>query len=326
MKDKRIACVFTGQGAQHPGMGEKLQTFEPYTSCIETFEATSSLPLREWLFESDKAALQQTQVAQPLIFTYSFVAYQAFVRTHTPNGWFYAGHSLGEYTALAAAGCLNPKKTVGVVHMRGKLMQEVCPNEFGGMAAVFTRDVDDVMTACETISQKFGDERALVVANFNSERQVVVSGRLACLRQLYDLGSEVGIQKVVPLDVSAPFHSPYMTSMKESFAEVCEEAIYNPFICEDLEGCYLPNVTAEPMPLQEVTPDLVLKLLLAQLDHPVRWSLIVRALSRVAGLDAIVEFGPKPVLSTMMKRDVQVPVFTVSDQASLETVNVALQG
>ena len=252
------------------------------------------------------------------------VAYFSFLKHFKPSGWVYAGHSLGEYTALAASGVLDPLKALGVVHIRGKQMQEACPEQFGGMAAVLTRNVDDVLQACEEISGQFGEDNALVAANFNSDRQVVVSGRLACIRMIQEKAKDYGFLKVIPLNVSVPFHSPYMSRMKEGFSKTCLDAIQLNGD-RDTEGVYIPNVTAEPLKIQSLTKQQVLAFLLEQLDHPVRWSLTTKHLAEMGQLDAVVEFGPKAILSPMMKKQLNCPTYFVSEQKELDEVVEALQ-
>lgn len=315
----KLACVFTGQGSQFPRMGETLQSFPGFDDQVHAYQKSSALPLKEWLFEAPEESVARTEIAQPLIYFYAWVAYQAFMDSFDPRGWLYAGHSLGEYTALVAAGVLHPEKTLGTVHLRGKYMQDVCPQGFGGMAAVMMRSVDDVVRACEEISHTLQEPGVLSPANFNSDRQVVVSGRLDAIARLEQSYQDYDLTKVIRLKVSAPFHSRYMSPMKETFSQDCQSAIE--FSSQrDNEGWYVPNVTAEPLKISTLTPQHVLHLLLEQLDHPVRWDVTSKHIGKDTRIDAVVEFGPKPVLSSMMKSIVACPIHFVGSAQDLEKV------
>lgn len=320
----KLACVFTGQGAQYAQMGQALSSFDGFDALLEQYQRSSALPLKQWLFDSSEEVLKRTEVAQPVIYFYSLVSYSAFCEVFSPSGWIYAGHSLGEYSALAAAGVLDPELGLGVVHLRGKYMQEACPAEFGGMAAVVVRNVDDVVTACEALCDEFGQRHALVPANFNSDKQVVVSGRLECIRLLEQRYKDFGLAKVIPLKVSAPFHSPYMSPMKERFRDVCMRAIKSDGF-SNTEATYIPNVTSELLKIATLTSTQVQHLLLEQLDHPVRWDLTSKYIGEIQGLDAVVEFGPKAVLGPMMKSVVSCPIYFVGCASDLEKVKEALR-
>jgi [acyl-carrier-protein] S-malonyltransferase len=313
----KLACIFTGQGSQYEGMGKSLETFPIFESLCDEFQKSSALPLKQWLFDTSADVLQRTEVAQPIIYFHGYLAYKAFSAVFPIDSVVYAGHSLGEYAALAAAGVLSPQEGLKTVHMRGKLMQEACPLSFGGMAAVMVRNVDDVVVACEQISSDFGEENAITAANFNSERQVVVSGRQECLQILKEKYKDFGLIKVIPLKVSAPFHSKYMTPMKEKFSAYCQDAI-EPIGFSEKLGWYVPNVTAELLKISELSSTQVQHLLLEQLDHAVRWDLTARCIGKLEAMDAMIEFGPKAVVGPMMKNFVSYPIYHVGSADDLE--------
>ena len=323
----KLACVFTGQGSQSEKLGVTLQSFPEFESQLHDFQNECDLPLKRWLFEDSQETLNATEIQQPLIYFYGYVAFRGFlsqISIQRPiQGAYYAGHSLGEYTALAALGVLDPKWTLRAVRIRGQKMQHVCPIGQGAMAAIMTSSVTQVRKACEQISLEYGEPGALEIANYNSKRQVVVSGKTECVdmieRLSAEFGTQFGILKVVRLQVSAPFHSKYMSPMKDDFYDSClQELCLQP--AQDEAGVWIPNVTAQPVIANELDAKTIQSLLLSQLDRPVQWESTTALFAADPNLTAIIEFGPKPILSSLMKRDVSCPIFFVGSWSDVNTV------
>jgi len=288
-----IAFVFPGQGSQYIGMGKDV--FDSFKVARETFEEASDalgFDLAALCFDGDKDELTLTANAQPAILTAS-VALLAVLRELTditPD--YLAGHSLGEYSALVAAGALRFSDAVRVVRKRGELMQDAVAPGVGAMAAVLgalNREIGDI---CREVSS-----HGFIVtpANYNALGQVVISGHAAAVKAVSRLVREYGTKRVVPLSVSAPFHCPLMAPAAEGLLEA-------------LEGVEIGEMTAPVVTNYEAKPNddpsRVKELLISQVANPVMWRQSVACMSEL-GVDAFIEIGPGKVLSGLIKRVVQ---------------------
>ncbi len=307
------AFLFPGQGSQAVGMGKALS--EAFPEARAVFQAADDA-LGDHLFrlccEGPESELVLTRNTQPAILTMSIAAHAVW-SARGGQAAFVAGHSLGEYSALVAAGALPLGDAVRAVRSRGTFMQEAVPAGTGAMAAVLGLDAEVVARVC---AEAAGSE-VVSPANYNSPEQTVIAGHATAVERASAKLKEAGAKRVVPLSVSAPFHCALMEPVKSRLAEV-------------LAGC---KVSAPRIPVVtnvEATPnsDLarVVPLLLAQVSAPVRWVESVRALA-AAGVTRVVELGPGRVLGGLVKRiSKDIEVLNVEDPASLEKSLAAAGG
>lgn len=285
----RIAFVFPGQGSQFAGMGTDLAA--AYPEAREVFaraDAALGEPLSRLCFEGPEEQLKLTANTQPAILTVSLAAFAVLAAAgRRPDG--VAGHSLGEYSAIGAAGGLGVEDLVRTVRERGRLMQEAAPVGAGAMAAVLGPARTAVEEACREASTP---AEVAVAANYNAPEQTVIAGHAAAVARASELLAARGAKRVVPLPVSAPFHSPLMVPAREGLAPVLAAL---PFA-----GLHCPlytNVDATAVSDAAV----VREGLVRQVDSPVRW---VELIERMVGdgFDTFVEVGPGSVLSGLIRR------------------------
>ena len=307
------AFLFPGQGSQAVGMGKAL--FDAFPEARAVFQSADDAlaePLSRLCFEGPESELVLTRNTQPAILTASIAAHAVWSARGGPAA-FVAGHSLGEYSALVAAGALSLPDAVRAVRARGTFMQEAVPAGTGAMAAVLGLDAEVVTRICAEVA---GNE-VVSPANFNSPEQTVIAGHATAVERAGVKLREAGAKRVVPLAVSAPFHTALMEPAKARLAEV-------------LARC---TVSAPRMPVVtnvEAAPNAdaarVVPLLLAQVSAPVRWVESVRALA-AAGVTRVVELGPGRVLGGLVKRiSRDIEVLNVEDPASLEKSLAAAGG
>ncbi|RTZ94514.1 MAG: [acyl-carrier-protein] S-malonyltransferase [Deltaproteobacteria bacterium] len=285
----RWAFVFPGQGAQKVGMGKSL--VENSQAAREVFEEASdalSMDMQALCFDGPEETLRLTENTQPAILTVSIAAYRAFSEEVGLAPSCLAGHSLGEYAALVAAGVFSFKDAVYAVKQRGKFMQEAVPVGVGAMAAVLGLPREKVVEICE----KAAEGEVVDPANFNSPGQVVISGHKGAVERAGELAREAGAKKVVPLSVSAPFHSTLMTRAGERLKEVLDT-----FNIGKMSIPVVANVTGKPYESE----DEVVPMLVKQVSSPVYWDQTMETV-RDLGVDRVIELGPGKVLSGLFKR------------------------
>jgi [acyl-carrier-protein] S-malonyltransferase len=301
-----VAFVYPGQGSQSVGMGRELaQAFPEAREVFEAADDALRFPLSRLCFEGPEEELRLTANTQPAILTVSIAAHAVLAkRTAAPE--LAAGHSLGEFSALCGAGALSLPDAVRAVHARGRFMQEAVPVGVGAMSAVLGLAADLVEQACTEATQ--GDE-VVQAANFNEPMQTVISGHAAAVARAGDRAIALGAKKVIPLPVSAPFHSTLMAPVQPRLQTV--------LVALSFKRPSVPVVSnVEALPNQEA--DRLSGLLVSQVTSPVRWTESIHAM-RTAGVDRFVEVGPGRVLSGLIKRiDRTAQVFNVEDPASLE--------
>ncbi|MFT3744883.1 MAG: ACP S-malonyltransferase [Pyrinomonadaceae bacterium] len=222
----KIAYIFPGQGSQAVGMGKDL--FDNFTAAREVFEAADDaleFSLSEMCFDGDEADLQLTANTQPAILTVSVAAFHAAMAEGMPVPDFVAGHSLGEYSALVAAGVLDFAEAVQTVRKRGTYMQEAVPVGVGAMAAILGLDVATIEAGCVEAAQA----QVCSPANINSPSQVVIAGNAEAIDRACEILKEKGAKRAIKLNVSAPFHCALMMSAQERLAADLAKLEYGSF-------------------------------------------------------------------------------------------------
>jgi len=285
----KVAFVFPGQGSQFAGMGKDLA--ERYTEAREVFERADAAlgePLSRLCFEGPEEQLRLTANTQPAILTVSLAAF-AVLTARSARFDGVAGHSLGEYSAIGAAAGLSVEDLVRTVRRRGQLMQQAVPVGVGAMSAVLGPARDVVEGCCREASAS-GD--VVVAANFNAPEQTVIAGNAGAVARAGEMLTARGAKRVVPLPVSAPFHSPLMVPAREGLAPVLAALSF-----ADLAVPLYNNVDAAPVTAGSVVRDGLVR----QVDAPVRWVELIERMT-ADGFDTFVEVGPGSVLSGLVRR------------------------
>ncbi len=309
---KKIAFVFPGQGAQYVGMGKEfVDKFKVANDVFERASDSLGYDMKELCFEGPEEELKKTENTQPSILTASIAIYEV-LKEHGYVPEIVAGLSLGEYSALVAAGVMSFEDAVKVVKARGKYMQEEVPLGVGTMAAFIGLERDKVIEACERASE-FG---VVEPANYNSPIQIVVSGEVKAVEKAVEIGKELGAKKAMVLNVSAPFHSSMLKGAGEKLGLELDKVELNDFAYP-----VIANVTAN---YYDSTSS-VKELLVGQVSSSVLWEDSVRKMID-AGIDTFVEVGPGKALSGFIKRiSREVKLLNVEDMASLEKTLKALE-
>ena len=284
------AYVFPGQGSQFPGMAKDLyESNETAREMLEKANEILGFRITDIMFEGTADDLKQTKVTQPAIFLHSVIMAKC-LPDFKPD--MVAGHSLGEFSALVAAGAMNFEEGLKLVSIRAQAMQKACENVPGAMAAVIalpTEKVEEICASCEGV---------VVAANYNCDGQIVISGEkeaveAACVRM-----KEAGAKRALPLPVGGAFHSPLMEPARAELAEGIEKAVFSTPVCPVYQ-----NVTAKP----STDPAEIKANLLAQLTSPVRWTQSVKNMLE-DGACHFVELGPGKVLQGLIAKISTEPV------------------
>lgn len=299
-----IAYIFPGQGSQYVGMGKDL--YEKYPEVKKLYDEADALlgvPLSKICFEGPEEELKQTKNTQPAIFLHSVALWQLLKPS---DAAMVAGHSLGEYSALVAAGALSFSDALKLVRLRGELMQKAGEENPGTMAAVVGLDAK---TVGEVTCAAY-ETGAVQAANFNSPGQIVISGTVTGVRKAMELAKERGAKLVKELVVSGAFHSPLMQSAKDKLKTALDAVTIH-----DASVPVYANVTAAPVQ----KADEIRSLLLEQVTSPVRWEESVVNMA-AAGAAKFVEIGPGKVLQGLVKRTVAAAELAGVDKASEVTI------
>lgn len=309
-----VAYIFPGQGSQFAGMGRELA--EAFAASREVFaEADDALEfsLSQLCFEGPAEALQLTENTQPAILTVSVAALRAMEAAGLPSPAFVAGHSLGEYSALVAAGALSLRDAVRTVRARGRYMQEAVPVGMGAMAAILGADAATVETACREAAT---DGEVCSPANINSPKQIVIAGNTAAVERAMELLKERGAKRAIKLPVSAPFHCALMKPAEERLSADLEQT--------EFVSLRVPLVNnADAVAIKE--GEAARSSLVRQVSSPVRWLESVQFLAS-AGVETFVEVGPGKVLSGLVRQTLaDARCLNVADPASLAATRDALR-
>ena len=303
----KTAFLFAGQGAQYLGMARDL--YEQYDVVKTTFEEASQVlgyDVRA-LIDQDEEKLNQTRYTQPAILTTSLAIYRLLgEKGIRPD--MVAGLSLGEYSALVAAGALDFKTAVALVAKRGAFMEEAAPAGSGKMVAVLNADVGLIEEACQTASQL----GVVSPANYNTPGQIVIGGDVAAVDKAVELLREAGVKRLIPLNVSGPFHTALLKPASEQLAQVLAETEF-----ADFQLPLVGNTEADIMETGRIK-----ELLTRQVMEPVRFYDSIAKMQE-AGVTEFIEIGPGKVLSGFMKKIDKTAV--VHSVESVETLTALLE-
>jgi len=275
----KTAFVFPGQGSQSVGMGKDLAE-----KLLDRASQVLGFDLKKIVYEGPEEELRKTEIQQPAIFTVSAAAFERLTASGLRPAAL-AGHSLGEYSALFAAGAISFEDGVKTVHLRGKFMQEAVPFGLGAMAAVLGGERKMVADICQEVDNVWP-------ANFNSPEQVVISGEKEAVKKAGEKLKSAGAKRIIPLAVSAPFHCPLMQPAADKLAQQLDK-----ITIKDAALPVYANVTALP-----VTSGAEIKqLLIKQVTAPVLWEDSIAKMI-ADGMTSFIEVGPGKVLSGLIKK------------------------
>ena len=318
----RLAYIFPGQGAQYAGMGRDLaENFAAARAVFEEADEALDFSLSRLCFDGPAEELQLTENTQPAILTTSLAALRAMEAEGLPTPDFVAGHSLGEYSALVAAGSLSLRDAVQTVRERGRYMQEAVPFGTGAMAAILGADWQTIVEACREAA--LGGE-VCSPANINSPSQVVIAGHAEAIDRAIALLKARGAKRALKLNVSAPFHCALMRPAQERLAKVFEEVEFS-----DLRVPLVSNTDAALVRTGREAREALIR----QVSSPVRWRESVDLLVREERIRTFVEVGPGKVLSGLVRQTAGtqeegvaggVRCLNVEDSASLDATRAAL--
>ncbi len=284
---KSLAALFPGQGSQHAGMGLELaEAFPAAREVFRTADQVLGFALSELCWKGPEEELRRTENAQPAILVHSLAVWAVTRDDLAGRVRFAAGHSLGEFSAYAAAGALDLADAVRLVRRRGELMSGA---RAGTMSAIVGLEPDVVEEICGNVAASGG---TVVAANFNSPGQIVISGEVAAVERASELATAAGARMVKPLAVSGAFHSPLMADAEAGLRAELDRVVFR-----DLEFPIVANVSAEPVHETAAAR----RSLIQQLTAPVRWTQSIQRMAQ-EGVDQFVELGPGKVLTALLKR------------------------
>lgn len=307
-----LAFIFPGQGSQYAGMGKELcAEFSQAREVFEQADDALGQHLTRLCHEGPEDQLRLTANTQPAILTASIAALRVLEHETDFRADLLAGHSLGEYSALVAAGALDFADAVRVVRQRGTFMQEAVPDGEGSMAAVLGVDAKTLEQICAEAAKSEGKDEVVTPANFNAPGQIVIAGHTTAVERALELAAERGAKRAMRLPVSAPFHCPLMFPAGERLQQVLEQVSV-----KSLNVPVVSNVEAIPYTESSKTVDLLVR----QVSAPVRWDESVRYMID-HGTERFIEIGPGKVLSGLIKRiERKMPSANIEDIKSLKAL------
>lgn len=276
--------IFPGQGAQFTGMGKEL--YNSNEKAKELFEKSNDIlgfRISDIMFEGSAEELKETKVTQPAVFLHSVIV---ALTTENFSPEMVAGHSLGELSALVAAGVITFEDGLNIVSKRAQAMQKACEETTGTMAAILGLDDDVVEKICAET------EGVVVAANYNCPGQLVISGELNAVKKACDTLIEAGARRALVLPVGGAFHSPLMDPAREELADVINNTVFNNPICPVYQ-----NVNAQPVQ----NPEIIKQNLISQLTSPVKWTQIIKNML-ADGASSFTEIGPGKTLQGLVKK------------------------
>ncbi|WP_069130989.1 ACP S-malonyltransferase [Rhodohalobacter halophilus] len=284
------ALLFPGQGSQKVGMGQDHYNSNTlFKKHLDQADEILGYELSSIMFKGPQEKLTQTKFTQPAIFVHSFALYEQL--DLKPD--MVAGHSLGEFSAIAAAGVLSFKETLELVSLRGKLMQEAGAQHPGTMAAIIGMDDDVVDQICEKATEEIG--KPVVAANYNSPGQLVISGDVDAVNKAVEFAKSEGCRLAKVLPVSGAFHSPLMEPAYKAFKTKVDEMDFS-----EPDFPVYSNYTA----VGTVDPEVIKQNVIMQLTNPVQWTNTLNNM-KSKGAETFVEVGPGKVLQGLVKRTLE---------------------
>jgi len=300
----KLACIFPGQGSQYVGMGQELFATPGGREVWQIGKETLEEEFIRIIEEGPEEELRRTSNTQPAILLTSIAAWQVVEKEGIKPDYF-AGHSLGEYSAYVAAGSLSLKEALQIVRKRGELMEEAVPPGQGTMAAILGLDADQVQEACTNAQT----EGKVGIANYNSPGQVVISGETQAVNKACTIAKELGAKRAIPLAVSGPFHSSLMAKAGESLRPYLEEISW-----QNPRSPIIANIHAQEIREGRGIVDSLVK----QVSSGVLWEQSLRYLAD-QGVETFIELGPGKVLSGLVRKTLpKVTVLNCEDLSSLK--------
>jgi len=290
------AFVFPGQGAQYVGMG--LEFYKAFDIARKTFDEANDVvgfDLSKLCFEDSSGELKLTANAQPAILTVSVAAFRILSEETDIKADYVAGHSLGEYTALVASGAMEFKDAVSIVRKRGEYMQSAVPLGLGSMAAIVGLQKEEVETICSKVSS---NGSIVSAANYNAPGQTVISGNREAVEKASAIAKSKGAKRVVPLAVSAPFHSSLMAPAADNLSKELKRINFSEL--------HLPVVTNLDAQIN-MDSNKIMDILIEQVKSPVRWYESMKLLYEI-GVREFLEIGPGKTLRGLIKRTLSDPI------------------
>lgn len=301
----KTAFIFSGQGSQNPGMGKELYgNFECVKKIFDEADKNFDFSLTELCFNENEL-INETKYAQPAILTMSTACFKLMEEAGIKADYM-AGLSLGEYSALVCAKALDFSEAVKLVHKRGTFMEEACPQGFGGMSAVMNLSEELTLAACKEASD---GEKNVYVANFNAPGQIVISGEFSALEKAEQICTEKGAKRVIRLNVSGPFHTPYLEAAAKKLDRALEDLTISA-----MDVPVITNVSASPIENEGK----IRETLNQQIVSSVKWAETVEYLI-AQGVERFIELGPGKTLCSFVKKvSKEVETYNIEDLKSYE--------